>query len=268
MRGLDQNSQSLAPEGPQSPFDAVMLAQDNDIEGMVRRALAKDRVQLAFQPIVLSHNPSQVSFYESWIRLLDDAGRLLPARLFFPAVADSELGREIDCCSMRMGLAKLRDTPNLRLAINMSARSLADWKWRTVLFGALRETEGLGHRLILEISEDSAMLLPEIVIRFMEELQPYGVTFSLDHFGSGHIAFGLLKDFMFDLAKIDRQYTRDIDTNPDNQVLAEALNTVAHQFEMFTVSEGVETAPEAAVISQIGIDCMQGYYFGQPKATL
>ena len=256
------------PSGPQSPFDAMLQAQEQDVDGMVRDALAKGRAQLAFQPIVLAHNPGQVSFYETWIRLLDDAGRLLPARLFFPAVADSELGREIDCCSMQMGLEKLRDTPNLRLAINMSARSLADWKWRTVLFGALRATEGLGHRLILEISEDSAMLLPEIVIRFMEELQPYGVTFSLDHFGSGHVAFALLKDFMFDLAKIDKQYIRNIDTNPDNQVLAEALNTVAHQFEMFTVSEGVETAEEAAIVAQLGIDCMQGYYFGRPNAML
>jgi len=268
MRGTSPNSRSVADSGPQSPFDAVIQSQDEDIEALVRSALDQTRAQLVFQPIVLSKTPHQISFYESWIRLMDEAGRTLPARHFFPAVSDTELGREIDCFSMRMGLERLRATPNLRLAINMSARSLADWKWRTILFGAMRENEGLGHRLILEIGEDSAMLLPEIVIRFMEELQPYGVTFSLDHFGSGHIAFSTLKDFMFDLAKIDSQYIRGIHTNPDGQVLAEALSTVAHQFEMFTVAEGVENANEAQVVAEIGIDCMQGYHFGMPTAAL
>lgn len=268
MRGLNQNEGGRQGSAPQSPFDAVMEAQDEDIEALVRSALAEQRAQLAFQPIVLTNGTGQISFYESWIRLLDERGRVLPARHFFPLVAEGALGREIDIFSMTLGLEKLRVTPTLRLAINMSARSLADWKWRSALFGALRNTEGLGYRLILEISEDSAMLLPEIVIRFMEEMQPYGVTFSLDHFGSGHVAFGLLKDFMFDLAKIDSQYIRDIDSNSDGQVLAEALNTVAHQFEMFTVAEGVETKAEAAMVAQIGLDCMQGYYIGRPKATL
>lgn len=235
---------------------------------MVRGALADGRAQLAFQPVVLSGARKQVSFYESWVRLLDEAGRTLPARHFFPQIVDKDLGREIDCTSMELGLKKLIATPQLRLAINMSARSLADRKWRAILFRTLGQHVGLGDRLILEISEDSAMMLPEIVIRFMEELQPYGVTFSLDHFGSGHIAFGTLKDFMFDLAKIDSQYIRDIDSNSDSQVLAEALNTVAHQFEMFTVAEGVETAAEAAMVAQIGIDCMQGYHTGIPKNSL
>lgn len=253
---------------PSSPFDAVMASQDQDIETLVRHALADGRAQLAFQPVVLSQDRTRVSFYECWPRLLDEAGRTLTARHFFPQIVDKELGREIDCTSMELGLQKLVELPQLRLAINMSARSLADRKWRAILFQTMRKHAGLGERLILEISEDSAMMLPEIVIRFMEELQPYGVTFALDHFGSGHIAFGTLKDFMFDLAKIDSQYIRDIHNSPDNQVLAEALNTVAHQFEMFTVAEGVETPEEAQVVAQVGIDCMQGYHVGAPKFSI
>ena len=162
----------------------------------------------------------------------------------------------------------LRRNPGLRLAINMSARSIGDARWRRMLESGLKGGNGVGARLILEISEGSAMLLPEVVMRFMAEMQPRGVSFALDDFGAGLTAFRHLKDFLFDLVKIDALFVQGIDQNPDNQVLAEALITVAHQFEMFAVAEGVETAAEAELLTRIGIDCLQGYHFGRPKPTL
>lgn len=68
--------------------------------------------------------------------------------------------------------------------------------------------------------------------------------------------------------KIDKSFIRGIDRDPDNQVLAEALITVAHQFEMFAVADGVETASEAAFLKGLGVDCLQGYHFGVPKLAL
>ena len=128
-------------------------------------------------------------------------------------------------------------------------------------------TPGLGKRLILEISEGSAMLLPEVVIRFMAEMQPKGVSFALDDFGAGLIAFRHLKDFLFDCVKVDRVFVAGIDESPDNQVLAEALVTVAHQFEMFAVAEGVETQAALDILAGAGCDEAQGYLFGRPMAA-
>lgn len=254
--------------GPLDPFQAAIASRDRDITKLVADALRADRTQLAFQPIVRADGEGAIAFYEGLIRLHDDGGRILPAAQFLPFVEDSELGREIDCAALRLGIAKLCDNPRLRLSINMSARSIADGKWRRTLYQGLREHEGLGPRLILEISEASAMAMPEVVIRFMAELQPKGVTFALDDFGAGLTAFRHLKEFFFDLVKIDRHFIRDIQHSPDNQVLAEALIMVAHQFEMFTVAEGVETAAEADLVTDLGIDCLQGYLFGVPKPTL
>lgn len=109
------------------------------------------------------------------------------------------------------------------------------------------------------------MHLPEVVQRFMEEMQPYGLAFALDDFGAGMTAFRYLKDFFFDLVKVDGIFTRQIDRNPDNQVIAEALISVAHQFEMFAIAEGVETEAEAAFLRDCGVDCLQGYLFGVPR---
>lgn len=262
------DSAARADTAPLDPLSYAIAARDRDIPAMVREALAQNRAQLAFQPVVTSRATGQVAFYEGFIRLLDDAGRVLPAGSFMATVEDTGLGRDIDCASLRLGLAMLRAHKGLRLAINMSARSIGDGQWRRTLEKGLAAAPDTGARLILEISENSAMLLPEVVIRFMAEMQPLGVAFALDDFGAGLIAFRHLKDFFFDLVKIDGLFIKDIDQSPDNQVMAEALIAVAHQFEMFTVAEGVETAAEAELLTRMGVDCLQGYLFGRPRATL
>ncbi len=108
------------------------------------------------------------------------------------------------------------------------------------------------------------MLLHEVVAQFMEEMQPRGVAFGLDGFGAGMTAFRHLKEFFFDLVKIDKSFVRNVANDPDNQVLTEALITVAQKFEMFTVADGVENAEDAAFLATLGADCLQGYHFGVP----
>lgn len=261
----DRTTEAIHGTAPQSPFEWALRARDADLPRLVREALARDRAQLAFQPVVTADIPPRVAFHEGFIRLLDGAGAVLPAGAFFEQVEETDLGRELDCAALRLGLQMLRRHPSLRLAINMSARSIGDGAWRRILDAGVGQ---VGDRLILEISEGSAMTLPEVVQRFMAEMQPKGVSFALDDFGAGLIAFRHLKDFFFDCVKIDRLFVTGIDASPDNQVLAEALVTVAHQFEMFAVAEGVETEGEAAHLRALGIDCLQGYLFGRPKATL
>jgi EAL domain-containing protein (putative c-di-GMP-specific phosphodiesterase class I) len=152
----------------------------------------------------------------------------------------------------------------MRLSINMSARSIGYPAWLQTLRAGIAEDERVAERLILEITESSAMGMPELVGRFMQELQAHGVSFALDDFGAGYTSFRYLRDFCFDMIKIDGQFIRDIAQQRDNQVLTRALQAIAHHFDMFTVAESVETAEDAAFLIDMGIDCLQGYYFGAP----
>ena len=250
------------------PLNYAFASRDADVMDLVRDALAMGRARLAFQPIVTRDDDPKIAFYEGLVRLLDDAGRVIPAAHFMPLVEETVMGRQIDCVTLDLALKMLTSNPNLRLSINLSARSIGDGEWRRILDHAMLHRANPCDRLIFEISETSAMLLPENVIRFMTEMQPKGVAFALDGFGAGFTAFRHLKDFFFDLVKIDKSFIRGIDKNVDNQVLAEALITVARQFEMFTVADGVETAQEAAFVESLGVDCLQGYYYGVPKFDL
>jgi EAL domain-containing protein (putative c-di-GMP-specific phosphodiesterase class I) len=146
----------------------------------------------------------------------------------------------------------------------MSARSIGYPKWLAILRNGMRKHPGLGERLILEITESSAMLVPEIVVAFMKDLQSDGVAFALDDFGAGYTAIRYFKDFAFDILKIDGQFIRNIHADPDNQVLTAALLAIGRQFDMLCVAESVETLADAEYLQALGVDCQQGYFFGAP----
>lgn len=263
LRRAHVDEQALA-----DPFAVAMASRDADVISMVRAALDAGRAQLAFHAVVTADRDNHVAFHEGLVRLTDETGRVIPAAHFMPFIEDTTLGRDIDCRSLELAFQRLQHNPTLRLSVNVSARSIGDGAWRRLLDQGLFANAGIGERLIFEISETSAMLLHENVIRFMTEMQPKGVGFALDGFGAGLTAFRYLKDFFFDLVKIDKSFVRGIDHDPDNQVLTEALITVAHQFEMFAVADGVETAAEAAFLASLGADCLQGYHFGVPAFEL
>ncbi len=250
-----------------NPLDFAIRERDKDTMQMVHDALRRKQVMLAYQPVVRADGIHQPAFYEGLIRVLDETGRIIPARDFIEVVETDEMGRIIDCLALELGLAALAEEPTLRLSINMSARSIGYPRWMQTLNSGLALDSTAAERLILEITETSAMLMPEIVTAFMRDLQARGISFALDDFGAGYTAFRFLKNFYFDIVKIDGQFIRNIQDDPDNQVLTRALVAIAEQFEMFTVAECVETAEDVKFLEGISVDCLQGYYFGAPTTT-
>jgi len=194
--------------GAESPLSSALAQRDASIMEMVRRALRRKEVLLAYQPVIQGQDHSRVAFYEGLIRVLDETGRIIPAKDFIETIETREEGRMIDC-----------------LAIE---------------------------------------LVPDLVIDFMARMQRRGISFALDDFGAGYTAFRHFKDFYFDVVKIDATFVRHIDTDTDNQVLMQALVSIAQQFDMFTVAEGIERPEEAKYLAHLGVDCLQGYLFGVP----
>jgi EAL domain-containing protein (putative c-di-GMP-specific phosphodiesterase class I) len=253
-----------AGEAAASPLDAAIAEGDRATMAMVRDALRHRRVILAYQPVMMGADPSRIAFHEGLIRLMDETGRIIPARDFMGTVETTEIGRLIDCASLELGLAVLAREPRLRLAVNMSARSIGFARWMDILRRGLATEQTVGERLILEITESSAMLVPEVVTTFMADLQRQGICFALDDFGAGYTAFRYFKEFLFDLVRIDGQFIRGVARDPDNQVLVQALLMIARQFDMFSVAESVEAAEDAEWLIAQGVDCLQGYLFGAP----
>jgi EAL domain-containing protein (putative c-di-GMP-specific phosphodiesterase class I) len=253
--------------GDGDPFSHAVALDDARTIATVRTAIETRSLRLAYQPIHASHMPDPPAFYEGLIRVLDPTGRVIPARDFINTVEQLDLGRLIDCAALELGLNALLKHPRLRLSINMSARSIGYPRWTAILRRGLRAGHTVGERLILEIAESSVNLVPELVAGFMESLQPEGVCFALDGFGAGLTALRHLRDFYFDILKIDGQFIRDIDQNPGNRMLVRSFVLMAQQFDLLTVAEAVETEAEFAALQTVGVDAMQGYLLGAPSVT-
>lgn len=252
------------PSEATSPLNHAVAERDKSTLEMVRDAIQYEQTLLAYQPVVMAHDTERIAFHEGLMRVLDETGRVIPARDFMPVIENTELGRKIDVLALRMGMMTLQQNPELRLSINMSARSIGYNEWNMTMKRFLNRDSTLGERLILEITESSAMLVPELVASFMGNLQDQGVCFAMDDFGSGHTAIRYFKDFYFDVLKIDGQFIKGIANNPDNRALTAALISIAGHFDMMTVAESVENAEDAALLAQMGVDCLQGYYFAAP----
>ncbi len=259
-----QSKPGQSSPGLSSPLGVAVSEQDRLTMTMVADAVRTRRLRLAYQPVVLSRDPGRIAFHEGLMRVLEPNGRVIPAKDFMGAVEAHELGREIDCAALEMGLTTLARHPELRISINMSARSIGYPRWVRTLKKGLDLGVTVGERLILEITESSAMLVPELVINLMDDLQRKGVAFAMDDFGAGYTAIRYFKDFLFDIVKIDGQFVRNIHRDPDNQALTKALLAIGKHFEMFTVAEAVETAEEAECLRKLGVDCQQGFLFGAP----
>ena len=253
-----------ATAGIASPLGVAISQGDAATIAMVADAVRTRRMLLAYQPVVLSRDPKRIAFHEGLIRVMEPNGRIIPAKDFIQAVEAHELGREIDCLALDHGLATLARFSDLRISVNMSIRSIAYARWHDVLKRGLALHPTIGERLILEITERSAMHQPELVLDFMDQMQCRGISFALDDFGAGFTAIRYFKDFNFDILKIDGQFIHKIHRDPDNQALTKAMLAIGKHFDMFVVAEGVETPEEAECLRVLGVDCQQGYLFGAP----
>jgi EAL domain-containing protein (putative c-di-GMP-specific phosphodiesterase class I) len=251
----------------ESPLNAAISAQDQETLSLVASALRDRRMRLAFQPVVYASDPSIVGFFEGFIRLLNLRDQVIPARDFMAAVEQREIGREIDCAALQMGLMAMQRNPQVRVSINMSARSVGYRPWISILRKALRETPRLGYNLILEINEASAMQVPDVLKPFMADMREHGIVFALDDFGAEKTSLRLLSEFHFEIAKLDAVLVREVDASPDRQVLARSAIALAQELGMYVVAEAVETEWEANWLRDAGVGCMQGYLFGAPTVT-
>jgi EAL domain-containing protein (putative c-di-GMP-specific phosphodiesterase class I) len=116
---------------------------------------------------------------------------VFPALDFMAAVEQQQLGREIDCAALQLGLMAMQRNPQIRVSVNMSARSVGYRPWIDILRRALQDSPKLGANLILEINEASALQVPDVLKPFMADMREHGIVFALDDFGAGMTSLSL-----------------------------------------------------------------------------
>ena len=98
----------------------------------------------------------------------------------------------------------------------------------------------------------------------MNRIKELGYSLWLDDFGSGYSSLNVLKDYQFDVVKIDMRFLSNLDKNEKSKTLIDCIVKMANRINMLTLTEGVETETQADFLNQIGCDRLQGYLFGKP----
>lgn len=247
-----------------SPMAYAAEVQRRATPDMVDQAVRADKCMLAFQPIVPASNPSVPAYYEGLIRIFDEGGRVIPARDFIHDVENTETGRLIDVKSLAKTAKTLREVPTLILAVNTSARSIGYAPWTNRLYKIVNREPEIAKRMVIEISEKSVMQLPEIVSRFINDLEPKGVQFSLDQFGAGLSSLSYLRDIPFRSVKLDGKFIRNVSETPRNQAVVNGATAMARSLGMNLIAEKVEDKADMQWLQRAGVAAMQGFLFGIP----
>jgi len=121
--------------------------------------------------------------------------------------------------------------------------------------------------LELEVTEREVMRDPGASHQLMRDLRDLGVRLAMDDFGTGTSSLGCLRDYPFDVIKIDRSFVQGVAANPDVLALIHATVTLVDNLGKHSVAEGVETAAQVAVLQSLGCRYAQGYYFSQPLSA-
>lgn len=232
----------------------------------VARTLAQGRAFLAYQPVIRSGTRCFLAFHEALFRARRANGSVVAAGAVLQIADGTPLVGAIDRFALLQGLTALTGNARLRLSVNMSVESLRDPAWRAIFNTAALHQPDACRRLILEITETTAMTDPGRTAWFMRDIAASGATFALDDFGSGATSLRYLREFSFDILKIDGGFIRGLPGQPDNRALVAAMVAIARHFEMLSVAEFVETGDEARTATELGIDCLQGYHLGKPAS--
>lgn len=233
---------------------------------LITDALHDNRLALFLQPI-MAIQTGRATHYEALLRVFTPDGQILPPAPLIAAAEASGLIREIDQWVMGQAIKMIAAHPGLRLAVNLSARSLDNPELPSQLQGMLQQHGVKAQQLILEITETATLNQMTHAEILLNGIRALGCKLALDDFGVGFSTFQYLKHLPVDFVKIDGSFIRTLDHNEDDRLFVKALVEAIHGYGKLAVAEFVETQAILQWVTELGVDYAQGYHFGRPQAA-
>ena len=249
-----------------SSFQMVRRLSWND---RILHALENNLMDLQFQGVYQTTDRS-LSHFEVLVRMRDqddDSVMLMPGQ-FIPVAEKSGKILDIDRWVLRESIQMLAEAPSIpALAVNISGRSFDEPTLPQFIAEQLKRCGVAPRRLVVELTETSAVSDLHDAQRFIEALHQTGCGVSLDDFGTGFSSFAYLKHLQVDSVKIDGLFIRNLPNEHDNQLFVKAMVTVARGLHKTTIAECVEDEETLVMLRGFGVDCVQGYFLERPGVS-
>ncbi len=243
--------------------------EDVDMTSRFVAAVKQGQLQVYYQPVMDAADHGSIVGVEALARWHDEKYGWVSPATFIPLAENlgliNEVGRQVldhalthfSQCSGRCA--------DLKLAVNISTRQLMSTDFYPLLT-AMVERYGLKPGQIkLEITESIALQGIEQARGYLKKLSDAGFTLSLDDFGTGFSSLSHVHELPFDEIKIDISFVRRIKT-PEGRILVKTIVDMGHAMQLVLVAEGVEDGETAAILLEMGVEMLQGYYFSHPMS--
>lgn len=249
--------------------ETVDMSATFRLHNALHRVVERNELITYFQPQVATGDAS-VRGFEALMRWQHTQFGLVSPVRFIPLAEDNgqivPMGAWIlqDACRQAVQWRSLWPNQPVRVAVNLSLRQFCDTQLIAHVQAAL-EVSGLQPELLeLEITEGTAMVDLQQTLELLRRFKAMGLKLAIDDFGTGYSSLAYLKRFPLDLLKIDQSFVRQLCLDREDQAIAQAIITLAHQLGLMVIAEGVETREQHALLLQMGCDEIQGYLHGKP----
>lgn len=240
----------------------------------VDAAIDRGDIKVYYQPVCWAKN-RKLCGYEALSKWEDPKHGFLPPSLFIPVLEEYHQVHKIDMVVVDTVCRDLRwlmdnGRPAVPVSLNFSRLDFELTDVVDLLCSCTRKYNILPEMIHVEVTESALSDKLESLHRDLDRLKDLGFPLWLDDFGSGYSSLNVLKDFSFDVMKIDMVFlssfhnnTEDIKFEKTKAVLKNVVS-MANDLGMHTLTEGVETLEEAEYLKSIGCERLQGYLFGKP----
>ncbi len=235
------------------------------MEGRLRKAIAGDELEVVYQPKVEPRSGRVVGLEallrwrdqdlgavspDEFVKLAEDTGQILALGewVLVQVARQARIWMDAGVC----------DVP---IAVNVSSFQIESGTLFDTIVRVLRETGLPPHRLELEVTESVLLRGEDRAIEILGELRKAGIRLALDDFGTGYSSLGYLRRLPLDAVKIDRSFVQSIVDNAQDRALLASIISMAHVLGLDVIIEGVEDEGQWAVLSEMGCEMIQGYFY-------
>ncbi len=252
-------------------YTAQMSQDDhyaNNIEWInkIKSAIEDNRIVTFFQPII-DNKTNKITKYESLVRLIDKNKDVFTPFFFLDIAKKAKLYTKITNIMINKVFIESKKFPSFDFSVNIEVEDIVDHEISKLIFDKL-QSHPHSDKIIFEITESQEIKDYDTINQFIKKVKSFGAKIAIDDFGSGYSNFTQILMLDADFIKIDGSIIKNIDTDESARTIAEAIIAFSKKLGTKTVVEFVHNQKVYTLAKALGADYSQGFYLGEPKASI
>lgn len=234
----------------------------------LQQAVDNNEFIVYYQPIINLKDNKLIGL-EALIRRRTSSGQIIAPGLFISTLEHMHLIEYVGnvvlekvCIQLREWLDKGYDI--VPISVNLSALQFRNLHLADNIKAMLEKYHIMPDYIVLEVTEGILIENISTTQEIIDALRDYGISISIDDFGTGYASIGYLKQFMCEHLKIDMSFIKEIVKNKSDRIIVEAIIAIAKTLNLTTIAEGIESQEQLNVVSSLGCEWGQGYFWNSP----